>query len=279
MLLFHSLKASCHLSSKAFLRSRIISSGVIGKMSCSSWNYVDQESWCHLPNSQSNGLNQSPIDIPTKDTKESPEISPLILKGYEQKLKGTWTRTSHSLRFDPSGPAPSIVTYGGAYILRQFHFHWGDQPGCGSEHLVDGSSYDAELHFVHEKESPTSNVPNAPDQFAVLGVLLKRSKGQGGGEVWEALKNVPQVDKKIEIEVTPSQLLPANKSYWHYGGSLTTPPCSEVVQWFVFHQILSVPDDVVQRWSTLPSESPLPFNYRKVQELNGRKVWLLKDSN
>ena len=202
MLLFQPLKACSRLSSgKAF--SRILSSGVIGRMSHSSWNYLDQESWCHLPNSQSSGLNQSPINIPTKDTKESSEVSPIILRDYEQKLKGTWTRTSHSLRFDPleSGPAPSIVTYAGSYVLRQFHFHWGDKPGCGSEHLVNGSSFDAELHFVHEKEVPTSDLPNAPDQFAVLGVFLKRSKGQEGGEVWEALKNVPQVDKKVEIEV------------------------------------------------------------------------------
>ena len=172
-------------------------------MSHSSWNYLDQESWSHLPNSQSNGVIQSPINIITKDAEESCEVSPIIFRGYEEKLKGTWTRTSHSLRFDPSksGPSPSIVTPGGVYVLKQFHFHWADQPGFGSEHQVDGSPFDAELHFVHEKEGgPTADLPNAPDQLTVLGVLWKRSK-EKGGELWEALKNVPQVEEKIEIEV------------------------------------------------------------------------------
>lgn len=83
----------------------------------------------------------------------------------------------------------------------------------------------------------------------------------------------------IYIQVTLDHLLPANKTYWHYSGSLTTPPCSEVVQWYVFSQHLIVPDEVIQKWSTLPSESVLPSNYRNVQQLNGRNVWLMRDSN
>lgn len=193
---FHRL--SRHILSKS--RIAALSSSAVRM---SSWNYEDQEGWSRLPQSQSNGQNQSPINIITKNSQEGSQVSPIVFKGYNEALRGTWTRNSHSLRFDPlsSAGAPSITTHNGDYVLRQFHFHWSNQPGCGSEHQVDGSSFDAELHLVHEKDG--SNAVNAHDHLTVLGVLLKCGGGAGGEGIWGLLKNVPQLDKKIEIEVRP----------------------------------------------------------------------------
>lgn len=233
----------------------------------SSWSYSNQHTWVDNKSCK----RQSPINI-TSWEKGDQYCKPIVFNGG-QSLNGTWTNTGRSLQFNPSPDTTYIInTHKGGYTFNQFHFHWGQSPGQGSEHLVNSTSQDAELHFVHSKIGGT---PTDPDYLTVIGVLLKRHSTMPIKDtIWEQLAQVPpNKDTTIELNgLNITHLLPTNKSYWYYEGSLTTPPCSEIVQWHVYKEVLSVPEGVIEAWSTAPSLS-LPCNFRHVQDINDRKIW------
>lgn len=233
------------------------------------WNYDSQESWADIPNCHAGGRRQSPINIVTK---EAVNLSTsLTFEGNYKSHSGIWTNTGNSLQFTPDFEAdiPSIKWKEGQYFLKQFHFHWAINPGEGSEHLVNGQAQDSELHFVHKKHDG--------DQIAVLGIMLQSSKDDSQcSDVWKQLQAVPQYGESIQLHnVSVEDLLPVNKSFWHYEGSLTTPPCDETVQWFVFKEVLLIPQGIFQAWSKTPSATgtPILYNFRKTQPINGRQVF------
>ena len=233
------------------------------------WNHDNQDSWTILPNCQAGGQNQSPINIITKEAINI--TTPIVFEGNYDSHHGKWTNTGHSLQFTPifAADIPSIK-WKGQYFLKQFHFHWGMKPGEGSEHLVNSVSQDGELHFVHQNSNPTSE----RDQIAVLAVMLQ-STDDSLNDTWKQLQIVPQHGESIQLQnINIKDLLPADKSFWHYEGSLTTPPCSENVQWFVFKEVIPIPKEVLSIWSKTPDASgtPILYNFRKVQPTNGRTL-------
>ena len=132
----------------------------------------------------------------------------------------------------------------------QIHAHWGMDGGAGSEHTVDGLSYEAELHIVHynTKYSSAGEAFEKPDGLAVLGMFLKVGKTHPELEkVFSKLKDLDQVydttslDELLEVD----KILPADKSYFTYPGSLTTPPLHESVTWIVFKQPIEISEDQV----------------------------------
>ena len=121
------------------------------------------------------------------------------------------------------------------------HAHWGKKDGQGgSEHTIDGKQYDAELHIVHynTKYGDPSQAVDKPDGLAVLGMFLKAGKAHEELEkICRNLAAVPTKDKsmtKDEDFIDPTKYLPANKTFFTYPGSLTTPPLFESVTWIVF---------------------------------------------
>ena len=104
------------------------------------------------------------------------------------------------------------------YELVQFHFH------APSEHLIDNQASAMELHLVHK---------NAANKLAVLGVMIQPG---AANPLLEALwQNMPAVEEENipNIEIDVNALLPRDRSFYHYQGSLTTPPCSESVNWAI----------------------------------------------
>jgi carbonic anhydrase len=194
------------------------------------------------------GRQQSPIDIREAKAVDLPAItfsykpSPLKVIDNGHTVQVTYA------------PGSFIRVGDQRYELQQFHFH---HP---AEEKVSGKSYPMVAHLVHK---------NAAGQLAVVAVLL--TKGTANPLVAKLWKYLPAEHGK---EVTPqnasvdaTELLPSAHGYFTFSGSLTTPPCSEGVTWFV----LKAPTQV-SAGEILTFARKYPHNARPVQPLNGREI-------
>jgi carbonic anhydrase len=132
------------------------------------------------------------------------------------------------------------------YKLLQFHFH------APSEHARDGRRYAMEVHLVHK---------SADGNLAVVGVLFER--GKENPILRKLLDNVSGNINEVRlvkgVTINAADLLPANHQVFHYSGSLTTPPCSENVNWFVMKNPLEVSDAQVKQFESLIGENARPL--------------------
>ena len=155
------------------------------------------------------------------------------------------------------GGGNSIEVQGRRYDLLQFHFH---RP---SEERIDGRQFDMVAHLVHK---------DPEGRLAVVAVLLDR--GSAHPLVQTVWNNLP-LEKNTEVAASTAldmtNLLPADRRYFTYMGSLTTPPCSEGVLWMVMQQPVPIAVDQVNVFSRL-----YPMNARPIQSAAGR---LIKQSN
>ena len=131
------------------------------------------------------------------------------------------------------------------------------------EHVIAGEHYPMELHLVHK---------DAEGRLAVVAVLLERGRDQPLVQtIWNnlPLEKGDEVAAKAPIDV--SALLPNDRRYYTYMGSLTTPPCSEGVLWMVMKQPVPVSPEQIGIFARL-----YPMNARPIQSASG---WLIKESN
>src|SRR5262249_40503358 len=135
-----------------------------------------------------------------------------------------------------------------------FHFH---KP---SEERINGKSYDMVAHLVHA---------DADGKLAVVAVLLKAGDANPViRTLWDNLPNVKESEVvKNDVSINAADLLPKNTAYYTFPGSLTTPPCSEGVTWFVLRDPSPVAAQQVARFGKLYAT-----NARPVQPLHGRTV-------
>ncbi len=105
--------------------------------------------------------------------------------------------------------------------------------------------------------------------LAVIGVFLEAGESHTAiQEIWDAIPDVGASPERL-AGLDPNALLPAGRSYFRYAGSLTTPPCSEVVSWVVMTGAIAVSQDQVDAFAAL-----YPMNARPVQPLNRRFILL-----
>ena len=129
----------------------------------------------------------------------------------------------------------------------QMHAHWGDTSGHGSEHRLDGRSYDAELHIVHFNSSQYETPGQALDKgdgLAVLGMFLTVGT-EDHPEFEKICKRFAEIQNAkdlvpLEEDIDLNNFLPDNRSFFTYPGSLTTPPLYESVTWIVFRQEVAI---------------------------------------
>ena len=167
------------------------------------------------------GSAQSPIDI--SDASELDLID--IEFHYGETARGLETTSSiynnsHTIQVNVA--AGSTIIYNGiSYELLQFHFH------SPSEHTIDGVATPMEVHFVHH--DPNSGT------FAVVGVML--IEGEDANDAYAAVfDHMPAEVGEPEAMGSPlllMELLPERHTFYTYQGSLTTPPCSEIVRWLL----------------------------------------------
>ncbi len=197
------------------------------------------------------GKLQSPIDI--RDSVAKKVALPAIEFDYKPSpLK--IVDNGHTIEVDYA-PGSFIAVEGKRYELVQFHFH---KP---SEEKINGRSADMVAHLVHK---------DADGNIAVVAVLLRT--GQSNKLVETLWKNLPPEkgrETAVEgVEVNAADLLPTKKAaYYKFTGSLTTPPCSEGVTWFVLKNPTYISNTEVARFAQL-----YPMNARPTQPLNGREI-------
>jgi carbonic anhydrase len=194
------------------------------------------------------GHRQSPIDIRSPQRVDLPAIefdyrpSPLHI-----------VDNGHTIMINYA-PGSFIRVGGKQYELKQFHFH---RPG---EEEISGHAFEMEAHLVHA---------DSDGNLAVVAVLL--NKGSDNSLIHELWNDLPKEKEKEEVlenvHIDVAQLLPVSRGYYTFPGSLTTPPCSENVNWFVLKQPVTISGDEIEKFSHLYRNDARP-----TQPLDGRVV-------
>ncbi len=217
-----------------------------GETSPDHWMEIEKDSDC-------DGTYQSPINIIHKDV-DSVKVG--------DNLSILYTPTTHISKVDNNGHSiqfnfeegDSIKYMHKTYFLKQIHFH---EP---SEHKINGVIYPIELHLVH-----VSNT----GEIAVIGVFGEEGIESDLFEFFESFLPLKTGDsKEIHQKIDLSSLFLKGIKYYAYKGSLTTPPCTENVNWIVFKEPIILSEAEVLK---LKNNMPLN-NYRNDQPLNERRV-------
>ena len=199
----------------------------------------------------SNGTRQSPIDI-----RDGIKVN-LDPVQFDYKASGFRViDNGHTVQVNV-GAGNSIEVMGRRYDLVQFHFH---RP---SEERINGRQFDMVVHLVHK---------DIDGRLAVVAVLLDRGSAQPIVQsVWNNLPLEKGDEVAARVAINLNDLLPADRSYFTYMGSLTTPPCSEGVLWMVMREPVQISADQINIFARL-----YPMNARPIQSASGR---LIKESN
>ena len=217
------------------------------------WSYegpTGPDKWGGLDNAYracSVGAQQSPLDI---DQSVRAQLGPLRMAWAGRA--DTIVNNGHTIQVN-FADGSTLTAPGGSYRLVQFHFH---RP---SEHRIRGKNFPMEVHFVHA---------NAAGSLAVVGVLM--ATGRPNWVFNKIVSTMPEKEGpavKADTAIDPNGLLPVRRSYYRYSGSLTTPPCSETVDWLLLTDPIQVADADVARFAKL-----YPMNARPVQKLDRRFV-------
>ena len=194
------------------------------------------------------GRVQSPIDI------RHAAAAPLpALEFSYGRVAPAIVNNGHTVQVNVR-PGQSLRVGEHAYELVQFHFH------TPSEEHVNGKASAMVAHFVHR---------DAEGRLGVVAALIEPGKANPGFEA--ILSRLPaRAGETLTVdglELDLAALLPAQRRYYDFDGSLTTPPCSEQVHWMVLKQPVRVSPEAIRRFRKL-----FPSNARPVQPLNGRVV-------
>ena len=217
------------------------------------------------------GKNQSPVDLGGfADAK----LPPLELK--YSTLGVNIVNNGHAVQVDyakgsqlhPDGhqhaPYASMVHYapgsglnhdGRTFELKQFHFH------SPSEHMLNGKSFPMEMHLVHADKD---------GNLAVVSVLMSEAATDNPvlTKLWSQMPGKAGDKSKLEAKINAADLLPKSKDYYRYSGSLTTPPCSEGVRWYVMKQPITVSKGQIEAFRKVMGSA----NNRPPQPINARAV-------
>lgn len=194
------------------------------------------------------GKQQSPINITHPHSAQLPPIqfayqtSPLNIVNNGHTIEVSYA------------PGSTIAVDGKTYELVQFHFH---HP---SEEEINGRRYPMVAHLVHKSKE---------GKLAVVAVLIKQGNpNQLVSTLWDNLPSGEGKELDLDhVEVNVADLLPANHKYYTFAGSLTTPPCTEGVTWYVLETPVSLSKAQIDKFAGI-----YPLNERPIQPLDGRVV-------
>ncbi len=218
------------------------------------WGYageVGPDHWAEFESdfgACSSGRNQSPVDLRNFINADLPPIAFDYQAGGHEVVDN-----GHSIQVNYN--AGSKITVDGTdFALKQFHFH------SPSENTINGKSYPMEAHYVH-----------VDDKGNLAVVALMFEEGGSNAVLEKVWPNVPQVENgkaALRPEVSAAELLPRNRDYYRFDGSLTTPPCSEGVRWFVLkHTAKATADQLAMVGKTIGQA-----NNRPVQPIGARVI-------
>jgi carbonic anhydrase len=221
------------------------------------WGSFDGDHIC------GSGISQSPISI---ETGKAAGLSNVSIDPALQSIPVQWKpsqlsilNNGHTLQvvYDPGS---TITWEGHTYTLQQFHFH------SPSEHIVNEKEYPMEVHFVSTAQQS--------EGLKVLVVAVMLKAGSHSPILGHTLDHAPSTVDTTPITISGSPidatlLLPHDMNYFAYTGSLTTPPCTEGIQWIIMKKPMEVAVEQVHQFQSLfhgPNNRPIqPLNERKVE--------------
>lgn len=153
-----------------------------------------------------------------------------------------------------AAPGSSITIDGDRFELKQFHFH------APSENHTNGKSYPLEAHLVHADKD---------GNLAVIAVMLTTGKANTAlAKAWAQMPEKAGDQYGLTSKISPLEILPRNRSYYRFNGSLTTPPCSEGVRWLVMKQPVAASREQIEAFVHVMHHP----NNRPIQPVNARPV-------
>ena len=226
------------------------------------WGYSGAEgpaNWAKLSSGYGTcklGMSQSPVNIAASKSLRA-DLGPIELDYRPTPL--SVVNNGHTIQANYSSDSHMRVS-GKTYKLLQLHFH------SPSEDNVNGKPYDMQAHFVHKSDG---------GQLAVLGVFLKKGKENPFiQKVWDEMPHKAGETQTSNAQINGAELLPSNGTYYHFSGSLTTPPCSEDVQWYVLKTPVEVSARQIKQFVSV-----VGHNARPTQPLNDREVIEVTESS
>jgi carbonic anhydrase len=217
--------------------------GYSGEAGPENWSKIDSKfAMCAL------GRNQSPIDLAGF---VEADLKPLTL-AYKAGAADI-VNNGHTVQVDYA-PGSTLTVDGRAFELKQFHFH------SPSENRVGGKQFPLEGHLVHADKDGNLAVVAVMFQEGAANALL--------GKLWEKMPAKAGEKAALPAGLSAAQLLPADRDYYRFNGSLTTPPCSEGVWWLVMKKPVTVSKAQVAQFAKTVGFA----NNRPVQPVNARPV-------
>jgi len=225
------------------------------------WYTLDTVNYALCKENRSNAK-QSPINIETSDTTHcstSLTLFPALQVGGTYEIPGQTLEVAFEAGI--SAGRVRLLEEGknsDPYSLVQFHFH------APSEHTINGQRFPLELHMVHNKVTPSGI------KYVVFAVLFDLGTTENNWlNSWNFTDKSTHVSDTVPlpVEVSPYDAIPADKDFWAYEGSLTTPPCTEGVQFRIFQHAHPISNRQLNDFLGV-----FNGNYRPTQPLNGRHV-------
>src|SRR5262245_9795857 len=222
------------------------------------WTYDGKNGPAHWSNLDATyktcgaGRQQSPIavgnavaaDLPAIEFHYQPSPTKLVDNGHTVQVS--------------FAPGNSVTVGNETYQLRQFHFH---HP---AEETLNGKAYPLEAHLVHA---------NQEGRLAVITVVF--AQGGPNDVVANLWRHLPaEHEKEVSLDDAPvdaNALIPKSRGYYTFSGSLTTPPCSEGVTWFVLKSPITVSKEQIAAFA-----ARYPHNARPLQPRNGRPIQMTR---
>lgn len=230
----------------------------------SHWSYEGEtgpKSWGALKKEYkdcADGARQSPIDIVTDSIKDAESLDNLYFDYKDTDIN--IVNNGHTIQVNSDNTSYALFQ-GKKFKLLQFHFH------SLSEHSINGKYYPMEVHLVHQAED---------GELAVVGVFLK--EGEYNKELQKIFKfmpvNVGDSSTNHNFKINSNDLLPKVREYYHYLGSLTTPPCTQIVEWYVMKNPIEISQKQLEQFNKLYSG-----NYRPTTLLNSRVILKKQEGN
>lgn len=218
------------------------------------WGYTGQtgpQHWGALKSEYAlcgSGKNQSPVNLEAMVNADLPKID----FDYTTSAKDI-LNNGHTVQVNYKGGS-SIEVDGTRFELKQFHFH------APSENMIDGKSFPMEGHLVHA---------DAKGNLAVVAVMFEQGPANAAiSKLWKQMPEHEGGDHMLAARVDVSDILPKNRDYYRFNGSLTTPPCTEGVRWLVMKQPVSLSAEQISAFKHVMHHD----NNRPVQPMGARTV-------
>lgn len=217
------------------------------------WSYSGEdgpEAWAKLTpgNFACAGKNQSPVDLKGSIRADLKPLKLDYAAGGSEVLNN-----GHTLQVGYA-PGSALWLDSVRFELKQLHFH------APSEHLIDGQSFPLEAHLVHA---------DADGNLTVVAVMFNEGpENRALAPIWTRLPAQAGEKYSLPVPMAATTLLPTNRAYYRFSGSLTTPPCTEGVRWLVMKQPVSVSKEQLEAFSYVVRHP----NNRPPQPLNGRAI-------